>query len=50
MNEVSIHVSYIFGINKIFRERGELDPRVRRREAIWKAPPGIREVELTQGN
>ena len=26
MNEVSIHVSYIFGINKIL-ERGELDLR-----------------------
>ena len=33
MNEVSIHVSYIFGINKIL-ERGELDLRVRRWEAI----------------
>ena len=39
MNEVSIHVSYIFGINKILiierdtdRER-KLDPRVRRGEA-----------------
>ena len=49
MNDVSIHVSYIFGINKNLK-RGELDPRVRRREAIWKAPPGTREVELTHGN
>ena len=49
MNEGSIHVSYIFGINKIL-EREELDPRVRRREAIWKTLQGTREVELTQGN
>ena len=49
MNEVSIHVSYTFGINKIL-ERGELDPRVRRREAIWKALPGTREVEQTHAN
>ena len=49
MNEVGIHVSYIFGINKIL-ERGELHPRVRRKEAIWKAPPRTREVELTHSN
>ena len=50
MNEISIHISYIFGINKILERGGELDPRVRRREAIWKALPGTREVELTHDN
>ena len=49
MNEVSIYVSYIFGIYKILK-RGKLDPRVRRKEAMYKAPPETREVELTHSN
>ena len=32
------------------KERAELDPRVRRREAMLKAPPETREVELTHSN